>query len=77
MCVGVVGEVWRSVHVHVFKCVWVHMHANLNLKTENFQITCNLFKETIVIVRHFIIIIITLCKVIQVLDECTLCVHSP
>ena len=35
VCVGVVGEVWRSVHVHVFKCVWVHMHANLNKKLSN------------------------------------------
>ena len=29
MCVGMVGEAWRSVHVHVFKCVWAHMHAQL------------------------------------------------
>ena len=53
-CGGVVREEWRgmcgcgrgSAYVHVFKCVtvWVHIHAQI-LKTENFQITCKLFKE--------------------------------
>lgn len=67
MCVGVIGEVCACVHMwwcgkggtlYIWRsacscvCGWVHMCASLNLKTENFQITCNLFKAIAIISRN-------------------------